>query len=241
MIKIDRDWYTVADVLEATASELMPVSETGGHRLRAHDDTPVQYRTAEEAVHANIKAMHWLTLGQLVRSGEVTLRAPLSRSPVEWEPYWGMRDIETYLLSSADFAVLCNRLAIAPSDIDDVGDQVPASTEAAVVDMSDWITAGEVAQYFDGIHFSAEQWSRNFRSGKTKWILGCNVAAGTPGRNSTPAMWSALALAKAVSLRHASAPDLKKVLDRLSAMFGKVDKLKPLLDDWTEYRTVNFD
>lgn len=241
MIKIDRDWYTVDDALEATASALMPVPETGGHRLLAHDGTPVHFRTAEEALHASIKGMHWLTLGQLVRSGEVTLRAPLSRSPVEWEPYWGMRDVEGHLLSSADFAVLCNRLAIAPSDIDDAGDQVPASTEAAVVDMSDWITAGEVAQYFDGIHFSAEQWSRNFRSGKTKWILNCNVAPGTPGRNATPAMWSALALAKAVSLRPARARDLKRVLDKLSAMFGRVDKLKPLLDDWTEYRSVNFD
>lgn len=238
MIKIDRDWYTVADVLEATASELMPVSETGGHRLRAHDGTPVQYQTAEEAVHANIKAMHWLTLGQLVRSGEVTLRAPLSRSPVEWEQYWGMRDIETYLLSSADFAVLCNRLAIAPSDIDDVGDRKsgvadgPYQIEGATVDTADLLTTGEVVLIFDGIYYDSGRW-REHLSDPPKWLKECRRRKGTPGHGHTQATWSALELAKAISSRNAKEPaKRKKDIAALNSRFRTRPELAAVRDDW---------
>lgn len=105
-----------------------------------------------------------------------------------------------------------------------------------------WLTSGQIAHLFDGVHFTHEKWQATFDKKVPKWLSGHKKVPGKPGNSSQPARWDPLGIAKALAAmknnerrKPLSDHESKRRYDTLNVRFKLKAELAPWRDEWAAF------
>jgi hypothetical protein len=107
---------------------------------------------------------------------------------------------------------------------------VPTVAESAP-DFDNCLPTPQVATVFDGLPFTAENWTK--RLSDAKWLQTAKRSAGEQGGVS--AMWCPLALAMAIHSHKKGVKEKATALKKLNSLFMRSDLLAPHRDAWGKY------
>lgn len=113
---------------------------------------------------------------------------------------------------------------------------LPPSQAAPVVaesapDFDNCLPTPHVATLFDGLLFTAENWTK--RLSDAKWLQTAKRSAGEQG--GAPAMWCPLTLARLIHARAKNPNKKAAILRKLHSLFNQNELLAPHRDEWGEF------
>ena len=103
-------------------------------------------------------------------------------------------------------------------------------TVEAAEAQADSITSRQVATFFDGLPYTAENWPK--RLSDTKWLQSAKIALGEVG--GITGLWCPLILARLIH-GHEKGREQQKTLEALNSRFKRNTALQPWRDDWNEH------
>jgi hypothetical protein len=182
---------------------------------------------------------HEQAIKQAANNGRLPLKNYNSRLPLTFliGQAWkrGVVTIDDLRAYVADFKITV-LVGDAPEQADNklqAAQTLPADTEPAPVVEPDGITSRQVAAFFDGLPYSAENWRK--RLSDTKWLQSAKIALGEVG--GITGLWCPLILARLIH-GHEKGSEQQKTLKALNSRFKRNTALQPWRDAWNEHNAL---